>query len=364
MGVSEKIKEIEDEMKRTKVNKATESHLGLLKAKLAKLRREFIKISSKKAGGGGGFGIRKSGDATVVLIGPPSVGKSTLLNRITNADSRIAQYLFTTLTVVPGLMTYNGAKIQVLDLPGIVAGASEGKGRGKEVLSVSRSADLVLIMLDVFDTKNRFVYKELEAIGMRLDQKPPNVVITLKKKGGVEISSTVNLTKITPKTVNNILSVYGIHNADIVFRENINTDQFIDAIVGNRRYVPSLLTVNKVDLVKKEYLKKIKSELSEFIPISAENNINMGKLKKAIYEKLELIRVYTKPRMGEADMEEPLMIQRGFTIQDVISKLRVKGMEEGFKHASIWGESAKFGGQKVGLKHILKDGDIIQITSR
>ncbi len=364
MGVSEKIKEIEEEMARTKVNKATESHVGLLKAKLAKLRREFIKSAAKKSGGGGGFGVRKSGDATVVLIGPPSVGKSTLLNKITNADSRIAQYQFTTLTVVPGLMEYEGAKIQILDLPGIVAGASEGKGRGKEVLSVSRTADMILIMLDVFNTKNLFVYKELRAIGMRLDEKPPNVIITQKKKGGIEINSTVKLTKITSKTVKNILSVYGIHNADVVFRENIDTDQFIDVIVGNRMYVPSLLVLNKVDLVKPEYLKNIKKDLGHFVAISAENNLHLDELKKAIYDKLDLIRVYTKPRMGEADMEEPLMIRNGSNVQDVIQILRVKGLEQGFKFASIWGKSAKFGGQKVGLKHLLKDGDIIQITSK
>ena len=132
MGISEKIKEIQDEMKRTQVNKATESHLGLLKAKIAKLRRELISAAAKKSGGGGGFAVKRSGDASVALVGPPSVGKSTLINKITNAESRTAAYQFTTLTVVPGLMEYKGAKIQILDLPGILHGASEGRGRGKE----------------------------------------------------------------------------------------------------------------------------------------------------------------------------------------------------------------------------------------
>lgn len=363
MGISEKIKEIEDEMKRTQVNKATEFHLGVLKAKLAKLRRELIVASSKK-GGGGGFSVKRSGDATVVLIGPPSVGKSTLLNHITKAESRTAAYQFTTLTVVPGIMEYNGAKIQVLDLPGIVAGASEGRGRGKEVLSVARTADLVLIMLDVFSTKDNFVYSELEAMGIRIDQKPPDVVITTKSRGGVTVNATVPLTHLNQKTIESILGVYGMHNADVVIREDVTADQFIDTIVGNRRYIPSLLVLNKVDLVKKEYLGEIKRELGPFVPISAENNQNIEVMKKALYDKLGMMRVYTKPKLGEADMKEPLMMKSGATVEDVIQKLHVKGLAEGFKHASIWGKSAKFGGQKVGMKHVLKDGDIIQITSK
>lgn len=297
-------------------------------------------------------------------MGPPSVGKSTLINKITNAESRTAAYQFTTLTVVPGLMEYRGAKIQILDLPGILQGASEGRGRGKEVLSVARSADLILIMLDVFTTRDNFIYNELEAMGVRIDQKPPNVVITPKQKDGVVVSSTVPLKRLNQKTIESILAVYGMHNAEVVIREDISPDQFIDVLVGNRRYVPSLLVLNKVDLVKKEYLESIKKELGQFVPISAENNVHMEQLKAAIYSRLDLIRVYTKPKMGEADMKEPLMMRRGSTVQDMVQKLHVKGMEEGFRHAAIWGRSAKFGGQKVGGKHVLEDGDIVQITSK
>ena len=84
MSTLQKIKEIEDEMKRTQKNKATNFHLGLLKAKLAKLRQEVL--DPRKSGGGGpgeGFDVAKTGDARVGLVGFPSVGKSTLLNVLT-----------------------------------------------------------------------------------------------------------------------------------------------------------------------------------------------------------------------------------------------------------------------------------------
>ena len=149
MGIPEKIKAIQDEIHRTQLNKATEHHIGLLKAKIAKLKREQeadqVKKSAKKQDG---FDVKRTGDATVVFIGLPSVGKSTLLNRLTGSKSAIGAYQFTTLTVVPGVMNYRGARIQVLDLPAIIKGASTGKGLGKRILSVARSADIVLLGVD------------------------------------------------------------------------------------------------------------------------------------------------------------------------------------------------------------------------
>jgi len=100
MGIPEKIKSIEDELQKIRLNKSTEHAVGLLKAKLAKLKREE---ETRGSGGGGShsYAVKRSGDATVTFIGLPSVGKSTIMNRLTNAKSKIAAYHFTTRTVVP-----------------------------------------------------------------------------------------------------------------------------------------------------------------------------------------------------------------------------------------------------------------------
>ena len=78
-----------------------------------------------------------------------SVGKSTLLSKLTGTHSEAAAYEFTTLTTVPGTIKYKGAKIQMLDLPGIIEGAKDGKGRGRQVIAVARSVNLIFLVLDV-----------------------------------------------------------------------------------------------------------------------------------------------------------------------------------------------------------------------
>ncbi|CAM9575236.1 unnamed protein product, partial [Choristocarpus tenellus] len=196
--VRQKIQELENEYNKTQKNKATSGHLGLLKAKLAKLKRELLELDSGGRGGGGGSGARgfdvsKSGDTRVGFVGFPSVGKSTLLTRLTGTFSEAAAYEFTTLTAVPGTLHYRGAKIQMLDLPGIIEGAKDGKGRGRQVISTARTCNMLLICLDVVKsmTHKKVIEKELDGFGIRLNQKPPDIVFRKKDKGGLNYQEGV-----------------------------------------------------------------------------------------------------------------------------------------------------------------------------
>jgi small GTP-binding protein len=191
-------------------------HLGQLKARLAKLRTQ-LQEPSGKGGAGEGFDVQKYGDGRVALIGFPSVGKSSLLTELTGTASEAAAYEFTTLTCVPGVIHYNDAKIQLLDLPGIIEGAAEGKGRGRQVIAVCKSADLLLMVLDATKpwTHREILTRELEAVGMRLNRHPPQITMRRKKTGGVSVSSTVPLTRLDEKLVARVLQEYKIHNCDV-----------------------------------------------------------------------------------------------------------------------------------------------------
>ncbi len=358
-SAEERIKEIEEELKKTKRNKATEHHIGLLLARLAKLKRSVLE-SKKKSGAAYGFDIKKEGDATVVMVGFPSVGKSTLLSRLTNAKSRIGAYEFTTLECIPGILKYKGLDIQVLDLPGIIHGASFGKGRGKEVLSSVRKADLILIVLDPLHPEHLQILKnELEGVGIRLNKNPPDISLKRKKFGGIEIVSRVKLTKLSKEMIISILNEYGYHNAQISFKEDTSPEELIDFLEGNRVYIRYLPVINKADLIKE----KPKWAPEDAVYISAENNQGIEELKEKIFQGLNLIRVYTKKRSGEINFQEPMILKKGSTVEAFCKKLP-RGFLEGFKYALVWGKSVKFPGQRVGLKHKLTDEDIVYIVKR
>ncbi|MCE5214433.1 MAG: GTP-binding protein [Methanobacterium sp.] len=360
MAIDDRIRKIEEEIKKTPYNKATSHHIGKLKAKLSRLKEESIQRSGSGSKGRG-FHIKKSGDSTVVLVGFPSVGKSTILNQITNAESKIGEYEFTTLEIIPGIMEYKGAKIQIFDIPGIITGASKGKGRGKEILSVSRNADLILVILDVFNPQHlQVIIDELRNIGIRPNESVPDVTVKKRKIGGINLSSTVNLTKIDERTIRSILNEYGIHSADVLIRDDVSIDQFIDSLDTSCCYIPMLLVVNKVDLADDEYLQKLKSELPEAIYIAADRGYNIDLLREKIFEELNLIRIYLKPQGRKTDYEEPLIVRKESTIEEVALKLH-RDFVRNFRQARVWGSSVKFPGQKVGLDHHLEDEDVLRI---
>ena len=366
MGIPEKIKAIQDEMSRTQINKATEHHIGILKAKIAKLKREQEENIVKKSGiKQDGFDVRRSGDATIVFIGLPSVGKSTLLNKMTDAKSAVGAFQFTTLTVVPGMMEHRGARIQVLDLPGIIKGASSGKGLGKRILSVARTADLVLLMLDVFQPFHEDVLvNELGNIGIRLNTLPPNITIEKSPMGGIAIAQQVKLTKISEKHLKDLLHIYGIVSARVVIREDVTSEQVADHIAGNISYSKSLTILNKIDLVDKEFLKELKTKIkSDVIEVSANSDINIELLKDKIYEKLNFIRIYMRPKGGETDFKEPLIAREGDTVEDICNKLH-RNLKKQFRFGMVWGKSVKFGGQRVGLTHVLLDEDVLTLIKK
>ena len=118
------------------------------------------------------------------------------------------------------MFVVQGAKIQLLDLPGIIEGAKDGKGRGRQVIAVARTANLIFIVLDVLKPlgHKKILEQELEGFGIRLNKTPPNIIFKKKDKGGINMQSMVPQSELDLDLVKTILAEYRIHNADIVLR--------------------------------------------------------------------------------------------------------------------------------------------------
>ncbi len=362
-SLEEQIAAVEEEIRSTQYNKATQLHVGRLRAKLAVLRLEREKRARSKGGGGLGYAVRKSGHATVGLVGYPSVGKSTLLNAITGADSEIGAYDFTTVSIIPGMMRFEGASIQILDMPGLVPGAAKGRGRGREVLSVVRSIDLILFLIDREHTDFEGLVTELENSGIRINSRPPRIVVTPADRGGLTVSSTVKLTHLGDGIAAQIAREFGLHNGGIVFREDATADQLIDVLAGNRVYLPAILAVNKADLLSRSEADALRARMRPFVPvfISARARQGMPELTAAIGRALAFLRIYVKPPGREPDRDEPVILRRGNRIEDLLRRLPTElGVQ--FKSAQVWGKSARFPGQTVGRDHLLEDEDVVTIV--
>ncbi|CAI2188923.1 19702_t:CDS:2 [Funneliformis geosporum] len=363
--ISDKIREIEAEMARTQKNKATSYHLGTLKAKLAKLRKELMTPQGGSGGGGGaGFDVAKTGVARVGFVGFPSVGKSTLMSKLTGTFSAVAAYEFTTLTTVPGVLQYKGAKIQILDLPGIVEGAKDGRGRGRQVIAVARTCSLIFLVLDVLKplTHKKIIESELEGYGIRLNKQPPNIYFKKKEKGGINMTNTVPLTNLDLDQVKAVLSEYRIHNADVNFKCDATVDEFIDVIEG-RIYIPAIYVLNKIDQISIEELDLI-YKIPHAVPVSAHHEWNFDELLDKMWEYLNLIRIYTKPKGQLPDYSAPVVLRQNVRSVEEFCNSIHKGIVKQFKYALVWGSSAKHQPQKVGLTHVLNDEDVVQLVKQ
>lgn len=285
---------------------------------------------------------------------------------------------FTTLTCVPGTMKYKGSKVQVLDLPGIIEGAAHGKGRGREVIAVARNADMILIVLDAgkegLNRHREILEKELETVGIRLNQRPPDVTFKKKATGGIKFASTVKLTKLGPdpeKVAMQVMREYKISNADILIREDISVDELVDVCLGNRQYKPCLYFYNKIDTVTIEEIDQL-ARMPHSIVGSVARKYNVGEpddddlIKKEMWKYLGLTRIYTKRKGQQPDLSDPVIlseIRKGTAVKSLCLNVSTQMLRD-FNYALVWGKSAKHSPQRCGLNHNLLDEDVVQIVTK
>ncbi|MDE1855769.1 MAG: 50S ribosome-binding GTPase [Candidatus Micrarchaeota archaeon] len=356
-----KLEELEKEYSKTSYNKATNKHLGLLRAKIANIKK---KMSERKKKKGKGFTVKKTGDATIALVGFPNAGKSSLLKLLTNVESKVADYAFTTLDAIPGMLEYKGAGIQVFDLPGLIEGAHIGRGGGAQISSAIRTADMVLFVIDAANPHNLYtLIKELGDLGIHAGRERPGIRVEKLNSGGVKIENKGY--KIPDKNiVAKILNEFGIYNGIVHFDTDSSEEEVIDALAGNDIYLRAIVALNKIDV--NENYQKVKAEMEaktkmRVIPISALKNRNIDELKEGIFKALRFCRVYLKPKDGPADYKKPIIMSEGSSVLDTAKKLHTD-IAKSLKYAYVTGKSAKFGNQKVGKDHILSDEDVLTLV--
>jgi len=226
----------------------------------------------------------------------------------------------------------------------------------------------VILMMDASkgEQQRKKLTYELESVGLRLNSGPPN--ITFKQKPScsmnvVSFTATVPLTKgITEKVVRDILRDYKIFNADVVFREDVSVDEFIDVIEGNRSYMRCLYVYTKIDQLSIEELDGL-ARKKDSIVCSCNLDLNLDNLLKKIWEYLSLVRCYTKRRGEPPVFSDALVLRQGATVGDLVSLIH-KDLLAQFKYALVWGTSTKHTPQKVGIGHILEDEDVVEMVKK
>jgi hypothetical protein len=352
----EDAKTLQDKIKALELMQSTApSHKGAenLRADIAsKLSKMKSKLDSQKQLKGAGKSLKfsKEGASTIILIGLPNSGKSTLLAKLTNANPKISEYEFTTQVPELGVMDYLGAKIQVVELPAIVKDSYKGKARGKEILSLIRNGDLIAIVFygdkEVMQYSLDLILDELKKSGIIINKKKPELNVKKMSQQGIEIVNEKNILDGKDKLLE-LLNKENISHVLIRVEEKSYSHDIVEAMDITKSYKKVIgIWVDGKDTQYKG------------INIYAYDN----KLKEKLYKDLELIIVYTR-KPGEKNLDNvPVALKKKSNIKDLCNILH-KDFINNFKYAKVWG-STKYDGQQVSQDYILKDKDIVEIYAK
>ena len=285
-------------------HKGTDKLHAMLRQKIARFSQQAERkfATARRAG----FYISREGAGQVMLVGPANAGKSQLLAALTEAIPEIAEYPFTTKTPIPGMMKFEDIQIQLVDTPPI------GRKEVRVLLSnVLRNADIIAIVVDL----SREPVSQVEAAlqGLREARIEP---------------STDDGTQATPGSYPRRMLIVG--NKNELAGSNENWQRLCSQYAG----------------------------LFSLVSISAREGDGLEEFKRAIYQALNIIRVYTKTPGSKVDMTDPMILEKGSTLGEAAASLH-KDFRQNLKYAVVWG-SGKYDGQRVSKGHVLQDGDIVE----
>lgn len=361
--IEEKMAALQEMRSAMPSHKGAEKLRAEITKKIARLRGEMEKKAQKKSSGKGQeFHVKKDGCGQIAIIGFPNTGKSTLLKALTGVEVEIASFPFTTKVPVAGMMNYEGARVQLVEVPAIIEGSAGGKAHGTQIFSLIRNTDAVALMLNARTALEEFkkIEKELEKAGIFLNKKKPGIQVKQTGFKGITIAGKKFL-KTKEEEFVNYLKNCGIHHASIVLSEFTDIRKLEEALDESLSYKISFAIINEAfgkanpgeasEIEKKMPVKKI-SGLEEK---------EIAEMKKALFDVLEKILIYTKKPGEKADTKEPIVLNKGATVEDVAQKLH-KDFAQKLKFVKVWG-STKFAGQMVARNYKLKNKDVIEIYS-
>lgn len=301
----EKIRLLEELISTVPKHKGTDKLRADLRRKLSKMRSSGG--GSKAARHETPYHIAREGAGQVVICGPANTGKSSLVEAVTNAEPEIQPYPFSTWGPTPGMIQIDNIQVQLIDTPALDREFVE-----PEHIDLIRRCDLALLMLDVQDFP-------LEQLEWSL----------------------------------NYLAEHRIYPAHLQDKEP-----------DSKRLtnLPMLLVVNKVDRGFHEDFEVFLQLLDEAwpaVPISVKDQWNFDELRQAIFDSLDIMRVYSKAPGRAADRQSPFVLPIGTTVVEFAALVH-QDFAKNLKSAKLWG-SSEFEGQLVARDHILQDGDIVEL---
>lgn len=289
-------------------HKGTERMQADIKRRLAKLKEMEQQQRSKRGGAADPFYVPKHGAGQVIAIGFPNVGKSSLLSALSGVPLEVADYPYTTQVPNPVMMPYENLQIQLVDTPPIMGEIEPA------LAGMLRRTDEVLVILDL-STDECFEQAEMLLKG-------------LEKRRVHLVNEPKNDNPANP----------------IVERTAILVGNKLDAFEGKDRFL----------ILQEAYGNRL-----PIVAVSVKERVGLDELKRLIFERLHIIRVYSKPPGKEMNLDRPFVLKKGTTVLDFAGEVH-REFPEKLRYARVWG-SAGFQGQLVSKDFILQDGDIVEL---
>ncbi|MDK6028414.1 TGS domain-containing protein [Ignisphaera sp. 4213-co] len=359
----EKLRALEEFLSAVPKHKGTENLVRWIRKRMAELREEVEEKKQRKTGSGLSFFVEKEGAAQLVLLGLTKSGKSALLKFLTGAKVEVSDVPYTTKFPAIGMMQYKDIQFQIVEAPSIIP---NGGGWNTKVAGLAKNSDGIIIVLDAtrdYENDFKLIIDFLNDHGIVIEKPKGFVEFEKRHAGGIRI---INYGKLvgTEDEVIKLLNSYRIYNAIVKIYGEVNIDDVEKAIFERTIYKPALILINKIDALGNNGAALKIGFLNNFkIPVffvSAIRGFNKDVLGNKIFELLNIVRIYTKPPNGEPS-SKPLVLKKGSTVQNVAEAIH-KDFVRKFAYARVWGSSVKYPGQRVGLDHVLHDGDIVEIV--